>query len=97
MHGVLSKSVRLCISPLMAKMCSLDLHASLIRWFNNYLADRTQVVIVNGSVVRNCGTVRSPTGLRFSIDKQGGEGLETYYTYIILIMYTYSHRRVSLF
>ena len=35
--------------PLMGKLCSLDLHESLIRWFNNYLADRTQVVIVNGS------------------------------------------------
>ena len=35
--------------PLMAKICSLDLHESLIRWFNNYLADRTQVVIVNSS------------------------------------------------
>ena len=33
----------------MAKLCSFDLHESLIGWFNNYLADRTQVVIVNGS------------------------------------------------
>ena len=35
--------------PLMAKLCSLDLHKRLIRWFNNYLADRTQVAIVNDS------------------------------------------------
>ena len=37
-------------SPLMAKIRSLDLHESLVHWLNNYLANRSQVVIVNGSV-----------------------------------------------
>ncbi len=36
--------------PLMAKIRSLDLHECLIRWLNNYLANRSQVVAVNGSV-----------------------------------------------
>ena len=33
----------------MAMIRSLDLHESLIWWLNNYLTDRSQVVIVNGS------------------------------------------------
>ena len=36
--------------PLMAKIHSLDLPQSLTRWLNNYLVDRSQVVVVNGSV-----------------------------------------------
>ena len=32
-------------SPLMAKIRSLDLHESLARWLNNYLANCYQVII----------------------------------------------------
>ena len=35
--------------PLMDKIRSLDLHETISRWINNYLANRTQVVAVNGS------------------------------------------------
>ena len=35
--------------PLMAKIRSLDLHETISRWINNYIANRTQVVAVNGS------------------------------------------------
>ena len=35
--------------PLMAKIRSLDLYETISRWINNYLANRTQVVAVNGS------------------------------------------------
>ena len=37
-------------SPLMAKIRSLDLHEPLVCWLNNYLANRSQVVVVNGLV-----------------------------------------------
>ena len=36
--------------PLMAKIRSLGLPESITRWLNNYLADRFQMVVVNGSV-----------------------------------------------
>ena len=35
--------------PLMKKLHSLGLHEILICWLNNYLAGRSQVVVVNGS------------------------------------------------
>ena len=36
--------------PLMTKIRSLGLPESITRWLNNYLADRFQMVVVNGSV-----------------------------------------------
>ena len=35
--------------PLMKKLHSLEFHEILICWLNNYLAGRSQVVVVNGS------------------------------------------------
>ena len=36
-------------SPLMSRIHSLNLHETISRWINNYLANRSQVVAVNGS------------------------------------------------
>ena len=36
-------------APLMAKVWSLGLDVNITRWLNNYLANRTQAVVVNGS------------------------------------------------
>ena len=36
-------------APLMAKVWSLSLDVNITRWLNNYLANRTQAVVVNGS------------------------------------------------
>ena len=36
-------------SPLMAKLHSLGLNEYILRWLNNYLSNRVQSVVVNGS------------------------------------------------
>ena len=33
----------------MSKLCSLGLNENVVTWINNYLAKRTQAVVVNGS------------------------------------------------
>ena len=38
--------------PLMSKICSLGLNGNIVTWLNNYLAKRTQAVVVNGSESR---------------------------------------------
>ncbi len=43
-------SIRLCTrAPLMTKLNAIGLDKHITRWLQNYLANRTQAVVVNGS------------------------------------------------